>query len=103
MLRQTVGRRLQRSRLWLQPLVGIGLVVSTVEADDGAVRRLHPTAAASLVGGFALGAGVSLRAELGGQLYPIADTYVSLNQGVVGESPRATLGVGLGVQIDRGW
>ena len=105
-LRVEVGRRLQRSRLWLQPMLGAGLVVSNVEVDlgdDRGVRRLHPTATGSLLAGVALGSGVSLRAELGGQLYPIADTYVSVNRGAVGESPRATIGIALGLQVDTGW
>jgi hypothetical protein len=105
--RLEVTRHYARQRLWLGPALGAGLVVSEASAptlSGGAVvTRLHPTITGSLAGGLGLARGLSLRAEVGAQVYPVADTYVSTTRGEVGQSPRATLALGLGLQLDTGW
>jgi hypothetical protein len=98
-------RMFSRDQVWLTPAAGAGFALSQVaDVGDATVRRLHPTVNGSVVAGLRITRWASLRGELSGQLFPIADTYSTTDDGVVGESPRATVSLGLGIQLSpRGW
>ncbi|MBK9033476.1 MAG: hypothetical protein IPL61_19790 [Myxococcales bacterium] len=99
-LQATVGAR-TRGRAWVEGGAGGGLVVSRVDTMGVAATRLHPTAVAAAALGLQLGLGVSVRLELDGTLYPIADRY-TVAGAEVGRSPWATLAAGLGLDIALG-
>ena len=49
-----------------------------------------------------IGAGVSLRVELGALAYPLVDQYRDADGMDLGRSPRLTLSVGLGLDVALG-
>ena len=69
---------------------------------DARVTRLLPLESGSVAGGVRVGGAWSLRVELGDSLFPISDRYSTHAMGEVGRSSRASVAVGLGLQLDTG-
>lgn len=91
-------------QMWLSPGAGASLVISTVTARDDVIKRIHPALNGGVTWGLKVARNVSLRADVGAQLFPIVDDYVSNQMGYLGNSPRALISFGLGFQVDtRGW
>jgi len=96
----SLTRTMAGKRLWWRPAIGAGAAISTVDvASVGTATRLLPTLTGSLAAGVRMTDRVSLRAELGLRIFPIADTYTSATHGIVGKSPRGATSLSIGVQI----
>lgn len=100
--RAELGREYVRSRYWLRPAVGGGISVFQVTPTNvGQIRantvRVLPLLAVSLGVGRQISSSVSLRTELRGLWYPIADRYIS-ELSPIGESPRSMVSLGIGLE-----
>jgi len=100
-----LARRFGHGRLWLEGAAGGALVVSHVTGGamqlGGEVVRAHPAGAAIASTGVRIGAGASLRLELGGLVYPLRDRYTS-EMTTVARSPRSELAAGVGLEVAFG-
>lgn len=100
--RVELGREYVRNRYWLRPAVGGGISVFQVTPTNvGQIRantvRVLPLLAVSLGVGRQISSSVSLRTELRGLWYPIADRYIS-ELSPIGESPRSMVSLGIGLE-----
>ncbi len=98
------GLRLVSHRLWLQATAGAGLVVSSVAAldltDRPSMLRAHPAFALSLAAGLRFAGSWSVRAEAAALGLPLADAYRIEPDGVVARSPRSSVLLGVGLEMD---
>ena len=97
----TLGRRLGDGRLWLEARGGAAAVVSRVEVPMLTTVRIHAAGVAAVSSGVRLGMGASLRIDADAVVYPVRDIY-TLARAAVARSPRAELGIGLGLEIAFG-
>ncbi len=89
-----------RGAVWYGATAGLGLVESFVTTSAGTLKRLHPTVISALLVSGRVTSGLSIRAELSGHLYPVADTYIGEFGQFLGNAPQATLRFGAGMVID---
>lgn len=92
----------RRGRLSLQSAFGGGLLLSSVRASDfqGAPRETHAGATLALAQavGLSLASWISLRLEIVAQLFPLRESYRAGGR-VLGRSPRAEIGLNLGLEL----
>ncbi len=99
-IRFEFGEPMHFARLWIRPSAGIAAVASHVTFSTSGQHdlvRVHPALSATVSIGWELTQKISLRADVLGLWYPIADRYLS-GMEVVGESPRRFVGGGLGLE-----
>ena len=105
-LRAEIGTRGARGPLWLEVGAGGGVTLSSVNAPSSTgsigVVRVHPVFTSTLAIGARVSGSVSLRAHLGAALFPVVDRYTTAIMGEIGQSPRASVGFGVGLQFDVG-
>lgn len=101
----TLGRRVGHHRFWFEGAGGAAAVLCRVDGatqqQRGEVFRAQGAVAATAAAGVRLGAGASLRLDLGALLYPVRDRY-TIPPVTVARSPIADLAAGIGLEVALG-
>lgn len=98
--RVELARELVGPPVWTRLSGGLALVASSLRSEDASrvdMLRVHPALSCGVSAGLVVSESLSIRSEVYGLWFPVRDRYTSA-MGPVGESPRASAALGLGLE-----